>query len=720
MRLQRKDEGINVERNSHTHGDRLMIVLHVGASQGQLFLWGEVPVDEQAPAVRKRKKQQDIGALPYSAGAEKILIALAEAGITFTTDKRGSEALAVWLPTVDKSPVASSPLVAEPPPSLTNTVLAPWTITALPLTMPQAVDLLCACIGKPMLAPGVILGSDVAFWTTVVRFAGVLVTQQQFLPQLAEEQGTYRACWKPVFVGPINEVFVKLAQGMPQVCRALTREALSPSAAPASEVLSGVIAEMVDLLVRSSTAGVDLGLKARPTGGRQTSKKMPAFVSIHDQWLYHLRSTDGTMKTDPEALAQLTGQIREWQRQIAVSTATPFRLCFRLEEPNADEESVYSGRSSRDVWYVRYLLQAADDPSLLIEAKDAWNQKGDKAALLKRNGFNVREYLLSSLGQVTGICPPVETSLKTTAPGGYELDATGAYQFLTEYAQVLELAGFGVLLPAWWTRKGTKLRLTVRAEVKSPKLRGNSGLSLDTIAQFQWQVALGDEQLTLEELQALAKLKQPLVQVRGQWVQMNAEEIQAALDFWKKKATNQATVREVVRMALGAGQTPGGMGFEGVTADGWIADFLAQLDGRTTFEELSTPQGFQGTLRPYQLRGYSWLGFLRRWGLGACLADDMGLGKTVQTLGLIQRDWESNGKRPVLLICPTSVVGNWRKEAARFTPDLPVMVHHGLTRTKSAAFIKEAPATGHGTLQLRTALSRLRDLQASAVGWCRS
>jgi SNF2 family DNA or RNA helicase len=108
---------------------------------------------------------------------------------------------------------------------------------------------------------------------------------------------------------------------------------------------------------------------------------------------------------------------------------------------------------------------------------------------------------------------------------------------------------------------------------------------------------------------------------------------------------------------------------------------------------LEPTAGFQGTLRPYQVRGYSWLEFLRQWGFGACLADDMGLGKTVQTLALIQRDWESTPsrqRRPVLLICPMSVVGNWQKEAARFTPDLPVMVHHGGTRTRGTQFRKEA------------------------------
>jgi SNF2 family DNA or RNA helicase len=68
----------------------------------------------------------------------------------------------------------------------------------------------------------------------------------------------------------------------------------------------------------------------------------------------------------------------------------------------------------------------------------------------------------------------------------------------------------------------------------------------------------------------------------------------------------------------------------------------------------------------------------------------MGLGKTIQTLALIQRDWEAHNKKPVLLICPTSVVGNWQKEAARFTPSLPVMVQHGITRAKGAAFKKAA------------------------------
>ena len=97
-------------------------------------------------------------------------------------------------------------------------------------------------------------------------------------------------------------------------------------------------------------------------------------------------------------------------------------------------------------------------------------------------------------------------------------------------------------------------------------------------------------------------------------------------------------------------------------------------------------------MRAYQVRGFSWIDFLTQLGLGACLADDMGLGKTIQTLAFLQRERENCERRPVLLVCPTSVVNNWQKEAARFTPELPVMIHHGSTRKRGAVFQSEAAA----------------------------
>ena len=669
-----------------------MIILHAGVYREQLMLWGEVPLEEKSFARPRGKKAaaQRLAPWPYDAGKTRLLAALGEVfnGLTITPSEIATTS--IWLPTVDGQALASSPLIAEPLATKATPVLAAWAITTLPLITAEVVDLLSLCHGQSTLAAGVLVGSDLAYWAAALRFAGALVARQHLLPSVQAVGNNYRACWEPVFAGAEAQRLLQLAQAMPPVCRALADGAqTSPPAVPAQTLLTAWLGQLTDYLVRATP-----GTTAVPR-----KKTKATFDSLHDQWLHALQSADGALSVTASEFQQLTTHIRDWQRPITISTAAPFRLCFRLEEPPAEpaESAVKPRRrtpAGKQDWYVRYLLQAADDQSLLIPAAEVWNPKGRQAKplqqALQRGSFNPREYLLSSLGQAAKAVLPIEQSLKAAAPGGYELDATGALEFLAEQAWLLEQSGFGVMLPAWWSRKGTKLSLSARARVKSPKFQGSGGLSLSDVVQFDWELALGEQTLTLKELEALAQLKSPLVKIRGQWVQLNAEEIQAALDFWKKKTTTKATVRELVQMSLGAGRAPGGIAVTGVQATGWIGDFLAQLSGSNSFAELPQPESFNGTLRPYQLRGYSWLAFLRQWGLGACLADDMGLGKTPQTLALIERDWQANGKRPVLLICPMSVVGNWQKEAARFTPDLPVMIHHGLGRTKGAAFKKQA------------------------------
>lgn len=681
-----------------------MIILHAGFGERQLWLWGETPAGAvtrpETPRRRKPAASRFIASsaerLPYNAGGDALMAVLGEVASGLVMNKSQAEVVTAWLPTVNGQPLASSPLIAEPPPSSAKAALAPWAVTAIPFTMAEATHLLCACVGQQTLGPGVVIGRDLGFWVTAMRFSGALVARQQCLPGVEAVEEMYRARWEPVIVGADTQRLARLAQAMPHACRALTQaDAAAPPEVPALSLLNSFLGGAVDYLVRSGIAMADASGRSVVSGPSKKTKTS-AFESIHDQWLHALRAMHGDLNGAASELHSLAEQVREWRRPISVSAATPFRLCFRLEEPS-DSDTVTRRHSdhrpvaaSHTDWRVRYLLQAADDPSLLIPVADAWNAKGRAAVALKRGAFNPREYLLSALGQAAGFNPCIEQSLKAATPSGYDLDAGAAHEFLTEQSWLLEQAGFGVFLPAWWTRKGTKLRLSVRANVKSPKMQVSSGLSLGQIVQFNWEVALGDQTLTLKELEALAKLKAPLVKVRGQWVQLDADEIAAALDFWKKKAAARATVREVAQMALGRANTPGGIAFEGVTASGWIGDFLAQLEGRRACAEMAVPEQFHGTLRPYQVRGYSWLGFLRQWGLGACLADDMGLGKTIQALALIEHEWHANGRRPVLLVCPTSVIGNWQKEAARFTPDLPVLTHHGISRAKGAVFKTQA------------------------------
>ena len=359
-------------------------------------------------------------------------------------------------------------------------------------------------------------------------------------------------------------------------------------------------------------------------------------------------------------------------------------------------------------WYVRYLLQGTDDPSLIVPTADAWILRGRKAAALQRSGSDVHQTLLISLAQAAGVCPKIEMSLRSRKPSGYSLDARGAHEFLTQTAPALEQAGFGTILPEWWTGNETEHHLSVRARVQTLERDEDEEPSLDDFVEFDWEICLAGKPLSGRDLEELARLKEPLQRVRGHWVQTSVEEIHAALEFWKNRRGGSVTAREIVRMALGAADTSAGIHFDGVQATGWLGALLERLKDKGAIEPLSTPDGFEGELRPYQQRGFAWLEFLRSWELGACLADDMGLGKTIQTLALIERERDEGEDRPVLLVCPTSVLANWEREAARFTPKLPTMIHHGPGRKKGYEFV--AAAQDHAVVFTSYALVH-RDLE---------
>ncbi|NYZ13984.1 DEAD/DEAH box helicase [Azospirillum sp. RWY-5-1] len=682
----------------------MTVFLHLAFGGGRLHLWGEAPAAQAAPLPRPRGRRPKGGRAeptPFDPGAESLDEALDALGIDLPVEP---DRLTVWLPTADGRPLASTPVVAEPPEAADAPDLAPWDTTGFALPVEAAIDALCRCGGEPALAPGLFAGADFAYWAVVLRFAGALVGRRAVLPTLVREAGGAVARWLPVLLGRDAQALARLARAMPDAARAAGTAVAPPDTAPMA-VLATVLDGFVDALVRGAP-----GLAPLPA-----STVAPTVAD--DRWLAALVGSDPRVRAEATDLADLERRLSAWQRPVAVAAASPVRLCLRLEEPPApadpgDGDAPSAVAGSVAPWTVRLLVQSHADPSLLLPAAQAWAGNGGAG----KGGAGSREYLLQAFAQAGRLWPPLEAALKAGVPDAVETDAAGAVAFLTTAAVALEQAGFGVLLPAWWTGRGTKARISARAKARTPAFEGGAGIGLDELVHFDWEVALGDAVLSRRDLMALAKLKTPLVRVRGQWVLVDPAEIKAAVERLKTQG-DAVSARDLLRMALG-----------GATADepaavatgGWLAELIDRLTGREPMAELDAPAGLAATLRPYQRRGYSWLAFLRRWGIGACLADDMGLGKTVQTLALLVRDKEeaATERRPrptALLVCPTSVIGNWQREAARFAPGLSVMVHHGLGRTKGAALRKTCLA--HDLVVTSYALLQ-RDAEALAgVPW---
>ena len=384
---------------------------------------------------------------------------------------------------------------------------------------------------------------------------------------------------------------------------------------------------------------------------------------------------------DEAEAAELAAELDAWQDGAQIP-AGPVRTCFRLAEPASRE---------CDPWRVEFALQSAEDPSLMVSAADVWSGLGAGMA----SGGDPVEELLAGLGAAARLFGELEDALREAAPAVVEMDTPAAFRFLKETGPLLAGAGFGVLLPDWVrkARLGLKLTSRARSTAGSPAGAGTARFGLGDLVDFRYEVAVGDEALDPAELAELARLKVPLVRLRGQWVELDDAHLKAALKFLERNQAGTMTAAEALTAGLGLGPHGAGPPDEevplvGVDADGWLGDLLSgQADRR--LRPMATPAGFSGQLRAYQERGLSWLSFLGELGLGGILADDMGLGKTIQLLSLVAGQ---PGGHPTLLVCPMSLVGNWQREAARFTPDLRVHVHHGADRLDGES-LAEALAT---------------------------
>ncbi|MCL6639456.1 MAG: DEAD/DEAH box helicase, partial [Firmicutes bacterium] len=304
-----------------------------------------------------------------------------------------------------------------------------------------------------------------------------------------------------------------------------------------------------------------------------------------------------------------------------------------------------------------------------------------------------------------------------------ELTEEEALAFLTDGSLRLAEAGQTVLLPAWWdeVRKHTPaLKIRTRSSVGAWQ---ESRLGLSRIVEFDWSLAVGDLELPEEAFREMVEKKRRLIRVQGRWVRLDPAVIRQIQRFARKK--DGLSLGEILHLRLLPPAPPPPAEQEAgaeealrveVELGGQIAQMVDQLNNLSAIPVLETAPSFRGALRKYQQAGTSWLLFLRRFGLGGCLADDMGLGKTIQWIAyLLQVKESENPPFPSLLICPTSVLGNWQKELARFAPALKTLLHYGPQRAKGPAFL---PAAREADLVITSYnLAHLDEEELAAVEW---
>ena len=634
---------------------------------GGVLFWMETS-DLPAPKSGRSAKKEKSRLHPFCADTDTLKHLLSLEGASKTAILR--------LPAVRGIPLPSPQLIHNWNLDSKNPKLSPFLVNGIWTRPAEAIPVLLASSSQTdaSLSPA----PDLRFWSMVAALTLETLAAHKLVPVIVPAEKEFLARWLPVLDAPKDAARLsQLAAAMPAICRAALPPspfAKHPSGAPTGRgepspknLLTSFLNTFCDSLAR------EWGKSGAPKFYDDSSAA---------NWIKALFSENAVIKLSSAQAQNLAASHKAWMRNLHVAGDAAFRIAFRLTAPALQQQP----------WQLHYLIQAKDDPSLLISAEEVWKKTKGALTHLGHRFEQPQEKLLAGLGYAARLFPPVTESLKGKRPTELTIDTSGAYTFLRETAPLLEGAGFGILVPPWWNKKGARLGVKVKMKSKQSKDAIAKGrMTMESLVNYQWKLSLGETELTEAEFKALAKLKSPLVQIRGQWVTLDAEQIEAAIKFWEKhQLEGEMSLLEAMKLGLGGETSAGGLPIDGVESDGWLSDWLKKfpkgdaVEQADKLEQLPQPKGLDGQLRPYQLYGYSWLAFLRKWGMGACLADDMGLGKTIQTISLLLREKGTKKKlsAPVLLIAPTSVVTNWEREIGRFAPGLKTYVHRGATRLK--------------------------------------
>jgi SNF2 family DNA or RNA helicase len=629
------------------------------SSGGYLFIWGETW--RSTASTGKTTASNAVNAHPYGMSQAELTSNL-PVSMRLKQSEWQWRSQIIALPTPSSKKHSSPPLLSSQIPKDSTDIsltLQPWQVEGFCLDPLSAVKFLQALPLGTFQAANAHIGSELRFWSQVSRWSLDLLSRRKFLPGIDQQpDGTVIATWQPLLDSAIDRARLeKFTRTMPAACRTygergedeergsrLRRErsveraqggelsVASPQSSPTWQWI-----EPQELLLRFLSSALDAQIRnwveAHPLATAET------YVQ---KWLQALSQDTNTIEeVEPGTVERLSTALHTWTSPVQDYLVTPaaldrgeyrgigqnlFRTCFSLHPPASGEEN----------WLLKYCLQATDAPEVLVDAETIWQHPVEQLSLQDRRIKQPQETLLKGLGLACRLYPPIEPSLHKPCPTSCQLMPIEVYEFIKSSAWRLQDSGLGVVLPPGLAL-GTgekRLGISIKAEVASTKK--NERLGLQSLLKFNWDLAIGDQTISKKEFDRLMSLRSPLVEVNGEWFALQPADVRAAQSLFTAAQDNmKLSVEDALRLSTGDTTTLEKLPVVKFEASGALQELITNLTGNRSIEPIEAPESFHGTLRPYQARGVSWLTFLERWGLGACLADDMGLGKCLSADSLI-------------------------------------------------------------------------------------
>jgi len=297
-------------------------------------------------------------------------------------------------------------------------------------------------------------------------------------------------------------------------------------------------------------------------------------------------------------------------------------------------------------YYISIYLIAGNEHTLLSSALEKYDRLG----------------VLKFLSLLTLYLPEIE---KLISEERTHVDRDRLEEFLLSSASVLTNLGVDIELPKE-LRDILRPKPVLVSEKKTGSKSHVSYLSLNSMLDYQWKIAIGDQIISIKEFKKLTEQGRSLVEFKNRFVRLSPEEVMKMFADLQKKT--KFTNLDIIQAKL-AGE---------IQLDKDTESFIDKL-----FEPVETdvPENLNAKLRPYQERGFSWGSANLKNGFGIILADDMGLGKTIQAIAMILHMKKTQMiKTRTIIVAPTTLLFNWEKELERFAPDLSFHSYHGAKR----------------------------------------
>lgn len=304
-----------------------------------------------------------------------------------------------------------------------------------------------------------------------------------------------------------------------------------------------------------------------------------------------------------------------------------------------------------------------------------------KDEIFGANSADISRIVEKQLNYAIRYMPELEDLFEDESKLALDLNLNEVYKIITQTAYYLQKAQIEVILPKELVNIVIP-RASINAKVKESRSKdladifnntSSSKIALDDILEFSYEIAIGNEKISLEEFNKLVEGSNGLIKYKNKYVLIDKEESKKIFEQIAKANLKSLSRMELIHASMSGQLDQYDFDYDSAFAK-IIQDFTKPVD-------VTPPKDLKGELRPYQMTGLKWLWTNISKGFGVCMADDMGLGKTIQVISLILKmKEEGNLTKPVLVICPTTLMGNWMKELQMFAPSLDAVVYHGSER----------------------------------------